>query len=151
MRMARDYAASAPLEDGAEQASEAAATAQTRKDRRAALRCRHLIDIVPTSEAGKTTRRIGSTAEVEGTPLPQRSSTPCERPRACRQGAEAQGAEERKSLDEVLRDTLIRKWRTDVPEHVHTDLDALAGSWVDVPGFDDAIEAQDRIDEALWR
>jgi hypothetical protein len=38
-----------------------------------------------------------------------------------------------------------------VPEHVHADLDALAGSWVDVPGFDDAIEAQDRAEEALWR
>ena len=31
------------------------------------------------------------------------------------------------------------------------NLDALVGSWVNVPGFDDAIEAQDRVDEALWR
>jgi hypothetical protein len=37
---------------------------------------------------------------------------------------------------------------TDLPERVYTDLDALAGSWVDVPGFDDAIQAPDRVDQA---
>ena len=58
----------------------------------------------------------------------------------------------RKSLNEVLRNALIREAEgTDLPERVHTDLDALVGAWVDVPGFDDAIEAQDRVDEALWR
>ncbi len=58
----------------------------------------------------------------------------------------------RKSLNEVLRDALIREADgTDVPERVYTDLDALVGSWVDVHGFDDAVEAQDRVDEALWR
>jgi hypothetical protein len=58
----------------------------------------------------------------------------------------------RKSLNEVLRDALIREAEgTDLPERVYTDLDALVGSWVDVPGFDDAIRAQDRVDEALWR
>jgi hypothetical protein len=58
----------------------------------------------------------------------------------------------RKSLNEVLRDALIRDAEgTDRPERVYTDLDALVGSWVDVPGFDDALRAQDRVDEALWR
>jgi hypothetical protein len=58
----------------------------------------------------------------------------------------------RKSLNEVLRDALIREAEgTDVPERVYTDLDGLVGSWLDVAGFDDAIEAQDRVDEALWR
>ncbi len=58
----------------------------------------------------------------------------------------------RKSLNEVLRDALIREAQgTDLPERVYTDLDALVGRWVDVPGFDDAIQALDRIDEALWR
>jgi hypothetical protein len=58
----------------------------------------------------------------------------------------------RKSLNEVLREALIREAEgTDVPERVYTDLDSLVGSWVDVPGFDDVIQAQDRIDEALWR
>ena len=59
---------------------------------------------------------------------------------------------ERKSLNEVLRGALIREAEgTGLPERVYTDLDALAGSWVDVPDFDDAIQAQDRVDEALWR
>jgi len=56
------------------------------------------------------------------------------------------------SLNEVLRAALIREAEgTDVPERVYSDLDALVGSWVDDPGFDAAIQAQDRIDEALWR
>jgi hypothetical protein len=59
---------------------------------------------------------------------------------------------ERKSLNEVLRSALIREAEgTGLPERVYTDLDDLAGSWVDVPGFDEAIEAQDRVDETLWR
>lgn len=60
--------------------------------------------------------------------------------------------EGRKSLNEVLRDALIKEaGGADEPGHRYTDLDALAGSWVDVPGFDDALRAQDQIDEALWR
>ena len=58
----------------------------------------------------------------------------------------------RKSLSEVLRETLIREAEgTDRPARVYTDLDSLAGSWVDDPGFEDAIRAQDRVDETLWR
>jgi hypothetical protein len=58
----------------------------------------------------------------------------------------------RQSLNEVLRNALIREAEgTDLPDRVYTDLDPLVGSWVDVPGFEDAIRAQDRIDEALWR
>jgi hypothetical protein len=58
----------------------------------------------------------------------------------------------RKSLNEVLRDALIREAEgTDLPDRVYADLDALVGSWVDVPGFDDAIRSQDQVDEALWR
>lgn len=61
--------------------------------------------------------------------------------------------EGRKSLNEALRDALIREAEgTNLPGRVHTDLDALAGSWVDVPGFDDAIRAQDRdVDSAKGR
>jgi hypothetical protein len=58
----------------------------------------------------------------------------------------------RKSLNAVLRDALIREAEgANRPDRVYTDLDTLAGSWVDVPGFDDAIQAQDRVDKALWR
>ena len=40
---------------------------------------------------------------------------------------------------------------TEQTGRVYTDLDALAGAWVDDPGFDDAIALQDRVDETLWR
>lgn len=60
--------------------------------------------------------------------------------------------EGRKSLNEVLREALIREAEgAEGPGRLYTDLDTLAGSWVDVPGFDDAIRAQDQVDEALWR
>jgi hypothetical protein len=56
------------------------------------------------------------------------------------------------SLNQVLRAALDREAEgTGVPERVYSDLDALAGSWVDDPSFDAAIQAQDRVDEALWR
>jgi hypothetical protein len=58
--------------------------------------------------------------------------------------------ERRTSLNELLRDTLIKE-AEGTRESVYTDLDSLAGSWVDIPGFDDALAAQDRVDEGLWR
>jgi hypothetical protein len=61
-------------------------------------------------------------------------------------------AAEKKSLNAILREALIRE--ADVAEphrRPFTDLDALAGTWLDDPGFDAAIEAQDQIDAALWR
>ena len=33
----------------------------------------------------------------------------------------------------------------------YTDLDAVAGTWIDDPGFDEAIKAQDQVDESIWR
>jgi plasmid stability protein len=61
-------------------------------------------------------------------------------------------AQERKSLNEVLRRALIREAGVaDLEARLYTDLDALAGRWVDDPGLDEAIRAQDQVDEALWR
>ena len=34
---------------------------------------------------------------------------------------------------------------------LYTDLDPLAGTWVDDPGFDELLRAQDQVDESLWR
>lgn len=60
--------------------------------------------------------------------------------------------DERKSLNEVLRDALVREAAVAEPtSRVHTDLDSLAGTWVHDPGFDEAIRAQDQVDEGLWR
>lgn len=61
-------------------------------------------------------------------------------------------AAERKSLNTVLRDALIREADVEDPQRrVHTDLDALAGTWLDDPAFDEAIQAQDQVDSSLWR
>ena len=60
--------------------------------------------------------------------------------------------QERKSLNEILRDALIREAGVAEPAtRLYTDLDALAGTWVDDPGFDEVLRAQDQIDESLWR
>jgi hypothetical protein len=32
----------------------------------------------------------------------------------------------------------------------YRDLDFIAGSWVEDPGFDEAIKSQDRVDPKLW-
>ncbi len=61
-------------------------------------------------------------------------------------------SEERKSLNEVLRQALIREAGLgESLRRLHADLDTLAGKWVDDPGFDEAIRAQDQVDESLWR
>ena len=107
------------------------------------------------SKQARQPRRIASTGRRSGQRSPSLPtvqytvrSVPAHIDKALRRKAQ-QG---RKSLNEVLRDALIREAEgTDLPERVYTDLDALVGSWVDVPGFDDAIHAQDRVDEALWR
>jgi hypothetical protein len=61
-------------------------------------------------------------------------------------------SEERKSLNQVLRDALIREAGVVEPStHLYTDLDSLIGTWIDDPGFDEAINTQDQVDESLWR
>ena len=60
--------------------------------------------------------------------------------------------DERRSLNEVLRGALVKEAEGAEPSgRVYTDLDALAGAWVEDAGFDAADQAQDRIDESLWR
>ena len=61
-------------------------------------------------------------------------------------------AAERKSLNTVLRDALIREAGVEDPQRrVYTDLDSLPGTWLDDPAFDEAIQAQDQVDASLWR
>ena len=60
--------------------------------------------------------------------------------------------EEGKSLNQVLCDALAKEAGAGDPlQALHRDLDHLAGKWEDDPEFDQAIAAQDRIDESLWR
>src|SRR6185436_4502330 len=61
-------------------------------------------------------------------------------------------AEEGKSLNEVLRQAVIREAGLAGDERrTYHDLDHLAGTWVEDPDFDAAIAAQDVIDESLWK
>ena len=61
-------------------------------------------------------------------------------------------ATERKSLNAILREALIKEAGAAEPSgRLYTDLDALAGTWLDDPGFDEAIRAQDQVDASLWR
>jgi hypothetical protein len=61
-------------------------------------------------------------------------------------------ATQRKSLNAVLRDALIREAGVAEPSgRLYTDLDALAGGWRDDPQFEEAIRAQDQVDGSLWR
>ena len=60
--------------------------------------------------------------------------------------------EEGKSLNEVLRQALLKEAGLAGQERrTYDDLDHLAGTWVEDPEFDAAIAAQDVIDESLWK
>lgn len=68
--------------------------------------------------------------------------------RALRERANAEG----KSLNQVLVEALTKASGTLGPaEPPLRDLDALAGRWQEDPAFDEALRAQDQVDESLWR
>jgi hypothetical protein len=55
--------------------------------------------------------------------------------------------DERKSMNSVLIDILERGLGIKGAPVYHTDLDDLAGTWVDDPEFDIVIEALDHLDQ----
>ena len=57
---------------------------------------------------------------------------------------------EEKSLNQIILEVLERGLGLSGEEIVYHDLDDLAGTWVDDPEFDKAIEEQHRIDPELW-
>ncbi len=66
--------------------------------------------------------------------------------RTLREKAERSG----ESLNSLLINTLKRGAGLEGPVTEYRDLDDLAGTWVRDDVFDDALAAQDRIDESLW-
>jgi hypothetical protein len=58
---------------------------------------------------------------------------------------------EEKSLNQITLEILERGLGLAGEEIVYHDLDDLAGTWVDDPEFDKAIEDQHRIDPELWK
>ena len=64
------------------------------------------------------------------------------------QALRQQAEEQRKSLNQVVLEALERQaGRFLAVEPEYSDLDELAGSWVEDPEFDAALAAQDLIDE----
>jgi len=59
-------------------------------------------------------------------------------------------AEEKKSLNGVLVEALTQAAGLSPEGNVFTDLDCLAGIWVEDPAFDEAIRLQDTVDEETW-
>lgn len=58
--------------------------------------------------------------------------------------------DEGKSLNAVMVEALSREF--DAPEkRTFRDLSWLAGTWVEDPAFDEAIAAQDVVDEEMWQ
>lgn len=64
-----------------------------------------------------------------------------------RDAARAQG----KSLNEVAIEALTRGAGMGESRSRQRDLRDIAGTWQEDPGFDDAIAAQDTIDEEMWK
>lgn len=58
---------------------------------------------------------------------------------------------EEKSLNQIILEVLERGLGLAGEEIVYHDLDDLAGTWVEDPEFDKAIEEQHRIDPELWK
>lgn len=85
-------------------------------------------------------------------PKPQRSQftirgVPPAVDRALRRKARREG----RSLNAVLLDALAAAGAVEAGETLHDDLDDLIGTWVEDPGFEAAVEAQDQVDSELWQ
>ena len=64
-----------------------------------------------------------------------------------REGASKEG----KSLNEAVLEILKTGLGINENQVRYTDLDDLAGTWVNDPEFDRAIEEMDRVDSELWK
>ena len=60
-------------------------------------------------------------------------------------------SEGRKSLNQVLVDALTASAGLTEQPVRRRDLSDLAGRWVEDPDFDEALAAQDVVDESMWR
>ena len=63
----------------------------------------------------------------------------------------AKARRERKSLNAVAVEALMRGLNPDNLEPEYHDMDDLIGSWVHDPETDEALSSMDTIDEELWR
>jgi hypothetical protein len=72
-------------------------------------------------------------------------------PRAIDAALRRRARAERRSLNAVLVDALASGAGLHGHRESRRDLTGVAGTWQEDPAFDAAVEAQDQVDEALWR
>ncbi len=58
---------------------------------------------------------------------------------------------EGKSLNKIAIEALMRGLGLSSDMIQSTDLDDLAGTWIEDPAFDEAIREMDRVDEETWK
>jgi hypothetical protein len=63
----------------------------------------------------------------------------------------ARAAAEEKTLEQAILDSLARDLGVSPASGKRRDLSDLAGTWVEDPEFDAAIEAQSQVDPELWK
>ena len=105
------------------------------------------------SKAGSGGERSGGTGRVRhSSARATRQYTVRAVPAYVDRALRKKAAAERKSLNTVLRDALIREAGVaETSGALYTDLDALAGTWRDDPAFDEALRVQDQVDPSPWR
>lgn len=69
----------------------------------------------------------------------------------CNERARSVAAATHQPLNTVLLQALEKGFEVEQESVRHGDLDDLAGTWVADKEFDRAIEAMDKVDEALWK
>ncbi len=62
----------------------------------------------------------------------------------------ARARKEGKSLNQIVLEVLREAAAAERTERIHTDLDHLAGTWIEDPDFDRAIADLDQVDPSKW-
>ncbi len=71
-------------------------------------------------------------------------------PRHVDQALRRKAVAERRSLNDVAVEALGASTCSE-EEAVYHDIDHLVGTWVEDPAFDEALAAQDQVDEEMWK
>lgn len=72
-------------------------------------------------------------------------------PQAVDRSLRHKARESGESLNRVILDVLTRATDANDPSSAYEDLDPLIGTWEEDAGFDEALQAFDRIDTELWQ
>ena len=97
-------------------------------------------------------RRLAKARQLGGTREGRSQYTVRDVPANINLALRRKAREEGRSLNQILREALANvAGPVGASPPVHDDLDHLSGTWEHDPRFDQAIVAQDRIDESSWQ